>query len=197
MDALGERHVIAALNRLFQDHRNRQALPRNLRGGGFRDLHQIIHGHDARDQPTGFGLCRLHHSARQAQIHRFGFANRAGQALRAANAGNNAQINLRLTELGRIRGDDKIAHHGDFTAPAQRIAADCRNDRLAEALNRAVIFLKPVLLERVEKRVVHHFFNVRARRKRFLIPGQDDTANVVVALQLGQRGGHFAHHGGV
>jgi len=55
-----------------------------------------------------------------------------GQALRATGAGDHAELDFRLAEFGVVGGDDEVAHHGEFTATAQREAADGRDHRLAD-----------------------------------------------------------------
>jgi hypothetical protein len=52
----------------------------------------------------------------------FGLADESGQALGAAHAGHDAQVDFGLAELGGVGGNDEIAHHRQFAAAAQRIA---------------------------------------------------------------------------
>ena len=80
---------------------------------------------------TTFGFFGVHHAPGQAHFHGFGLAGSARQALRAAGARNNAQINFRLAEFCRIGSQNKVAHHRQFAATAQRIAGHRRNNRLS------------------------------------------------------------------
>ena len=59
-----------------------------------------------------------------------------GQPLRAARAGDDAKVDLRLSELGGIGGDDQVAHHRELAAAAEREPGDRRDDRLPHAQDR-------------------------------------------------------------
>ena len=65
------------------------------------------------------------------QVHRLGLADRAGQPLRAADARNDAELDLGLAELGVVGGDDEVALHRELAAAAERKARDRRDHRLA------------------------------------------------------------------
>ena len=82
-------------------------------------------------RPAALGLRGVHHAAGQAQLHRLGLADGAGQPLRAADARHDAELDLGLAELGRVGGEDDVAHHGELAAAAERVAGDRRDDRLA------------------------------------------------------------------
>ena len=55
-----------------------------------------------------------------------GRADEAGQALRAAAAGDDAEQDLRLAELGLLAGDPEVAGQGQLAAAAEGEAADAR-----------------------------------------------------------------------
>jgi hypothetical protein len=57
-----------------------------------RLLQQLVGGHDARDQPGAFGFGGIHQAGSQAEVHRLGLAHGARQALRAAGAGQDAEL---------------------------------------------------------------------------------------------------------
>ena len=59
--------------------------------------------------------------------------DQARQALRAASAGNEAELDFRQAELGRGNRDAVMAHQSHFEAAAQRRAVNCRDDRLGTA----------------------------------------------------------------
>jgi hypothetical protein len=84
--------------------------------------------------------------AGQAQVHRLGLADGARQALRAAGAGQGAQLDLRLAELRGVGGDDHVAHHRQLAAAAQREAGHRGDHRLAAVLMRSQLrVMKSVL----------------------------------------------------
>ena len=84
-------------------------------------------------RPGALGLGRVHHAAGQDHVHRLGLADRARQPLRAADAGDDAELDLGLAELGVVGGDDDVAQHGELAAAAERKARHRRDDRLAGA----------------------------------------------------------------
>ena len=112
-------------------------------GDGLGDLHRLVHQarrrHHARDQARALGLGRIHHAAGQDQIHRLGLADRAGQPLRAADARDDAELDLRLAELGVVGGDDDVALHRELAAAAERKARDRRDHRLARARDAVLV----------------------------------------------------------
>ena len=117
------------------------AAGRDIDGDFFRHrqrlFHQFVRGHDAADEAGALGLGGIHHPAGEAQVHRLGFADRPRQPLRAADAGDGAERDLRLAEFRGVGGDDDVAHHRQFAAAAERIAADRRDRRLAASATRS------------------------------------------------------------
>ena len=71
----------------------------------------------------------------QDQLHRLGLADRPCQPLRAAGAGHDPELDLRLAELRVLAGDDHVARHRELAAAAERDAADRRDERLADPLD--------------------------------------------------------------
>ena len=88
--------------------------------------------HDAADQAGALGLGGVHHAAGQRHVHGLGLADGARQALRAAGAGNDAELDLGLAEARVVGGDDEVAHHRQLAAAAERKSADRRDHRLAD-----------------------------------------------------------------
>ena len=63
-------------------------------------------------------------AARDAQLLRPARPDEAGEALRAAAAGNDAEEDLRLAEHGAFAGDPIVARQRQLAATAERVAAD-------------------------------------------------------------------------
>ena len=63
---------------------------------------------------------RAEEIAGQYVAHRFVLADRARQALGAAAAGNDADLDFRLAEFRRLAGDNDVAGHRELTAAAER-----------------------------------------------------------------------------
>jgi hypothetical protein len=72
-------------------------------GGAQGFVHQLVQRHDAADQAGALGLGGVHHAAGQGQVHGLGLAHGARQALGAAGAGDDAQLDLGLAEARRCR----------------------------------------------------------------------------------------------
>ena len=81
-------------------------------------------------RPDALRFLGVHHPAGEAHFHRLGLADRAGEPLRSAHAGRDAELDLGLAEFRVVRGEDEVAHHRELAAAAQRIAGD-RGDRSA------------------------------------------------------------------
>ena len=178
------------------------AIKRDQRHAGDRlgDLHRLVHQargrHDARDEAGALGLGRIHHAAGQDQVHRLGLADRARQPLRAADAGNDAELDLGLAELRVVGGDDDVAHHRELAAAAEREARDRRDHRLAHPRD-AIPVRREVALEDVDVGLVRHLLDVGAGRERLLGAGDDHAADLLVGLERVDRGGQFGVELGV
>src|SRR5436305_502606 len=66
---------------------------------------------------------------RQYQMLRPAETDNTGKALRGAGAGNDAEAELRLTELRALGGDPHVARQRQLAAAAKRIAVDRGNGR--------------------------------------------------------------------
>src|SRR5690606_11361421 len=95
--------------------------------------------------------------------------------------GHDAQLDLGLAELGRIGGDDEVAHHGKFAAAAEGKARNGGDHRLAATRD-------PVPgADEVPKVDVHvglrlHLLDVGAGGKGFFGSGNDHATDAVVRL---------------
>src|SRR5215213_617460 len=73
-----------------------------------RHLHrlafEVFGWHDHIDQAQAKRRARVNDIAGQDKLHRFAFTDETGEALRAAAAGYNAEVDFRLTEGGRLAG---------------------------------------------------------------------------------------------
>ena len=71
----------------------------------------------------------------QQQIERDALADQPRQPLRAAVAGNDAEVDLRLAEPRRVGRDAQRARHRQLAAAAEREAVDRGDHRLAHVLD--------------------------------------------------------------
>ncbi len=121
----------------------------------------------------------------QDQLHRLGFADGAHQTLRAAGPWNDAELDLGLAEFGGVRGQDKVAHHGQLAAAAERIAGDGGDDRLARprhASQRA----EEVVEIGLGEGLVAHLLDVGAGGESLVGAGEHDAADSRVRLETRQ-----------
>ena len=139
---------------------------------------------DTRPGALGFG--GVHHAAGEDQVHRLGLADRARQPLRAADAGNDAELDLGLAELRGVGGDDDVALHDQLAAAAERKARDRRDHRLARIRGR-VPGGGEVAHERVDRGLVRHLLDVGAGGEGLLRAGDQDAADAVVGVEGGDR----------
>nr|KAJ9624696.1 hypothetical protein H2204_010738 [Knufia peltigerae] len=94
-------------------------------------------GHHLVDDAQGQCACGVDRGAQQAQLQRGRPTTQAQQALAAAEARNQAEIDLRLADLGGIGGDAQMAGHGQFQPAAQRKSVHAGDHRLGHAFDAA------------------------------------------------------------
>ncbi len=118
--------------RLGGADRQRRHAPRSVVGQLERPVERLLGRHDQADQPEPLGLAGVDRPPGQDQLHRPGLADRPGQALRAAGAGDDPELDLRLAERRVVTGDDEVALHRELAAAAEGEAAHGRDDRQAD-----------------------------------------------------------------
>ena len=117
----------------------------------------------------------------------------AQQALRAAHAGDDAEVDLGLTESRGVGGEDDIAHHGELASAAEGVSRDGGDHRRAH--RREARPLAEVIVHRhLEARLVGHLLDVGAGGERLLRPGQHDGADALVGVEAGGGVDDLAHH---
>ena len=156
-------------------------------------VEQGVGGHHPRHQAAAFGLLGVDGAAGEDQVHRLGLADRAGQPLRAAHAGQHAELDLGLTELRGVGGDQQVAHHRQLTAAAERVARDRRDGGCAGG-GELGPRREEVGGENVCERQFGHLLDVRARREGLLVAGDDDRADARIVVEFGCGRGDFVHH---
>ena len=191
-DALGKRRLERAVDRLLRRQHRRQRHGGDGVGDFERLLDQILQRHDARDEPRALGFLGIHHAPGEDEVHRLRLADRMREPLRAADAGNDAELDFRLSEFGVIGGDDEIALQGKLAAAAEREARDRGDHRLARRRD-AVPSRGEIAEKRVGERLVRHLFDVGAGGERLVRAGDDDAADIAVGLEAVDGASEFAH----
>src|SRR5438067_146307 len=132
-----ERHLQPLVHRLEGEAHgqgaHREYTPQRFlrRGQQLRARHHLVHEAD----PVRF--VGVDHVARQNEVQGVPFAHETRQALRAAVAGCDAELHLRLAELCGLTRDPQMARHGELAAAAQGVAVHGGDDRLAAGFEAA------------------------------------------------------------
>src|SRR5436190_19087060 len=132
VEALLDREVERLQDRVLGKLDGDRRLAGDLGGEGLRLVQVRLVRHDLGDQPSGERLAGGDRAAGQDDLHRAGFAKRAGEALGAARAGDDTDVDLRLAEASALGGDDQVAGHRQLVAATEAEAADGRDQRLAD-----------------------------------------------------------------
>ena len=84
-----------------------------------RGVEQLVVGDRAVDEPELVGLLGADRVADQVHLQGLVLADQPRQALRAAEAGDDPQLDLGLAEDRRLRGDPDVAGHRQLAAAAK------------------------------------------------------------------------------
>ena len=95
-------------------------LRRELARPGERGVEQFVVGDEAVGEPDLVRLLGADRIADQVHLERLRGADEAREALRAAEAGDDPEADLRLAEAGRLRRDPEVAGHRQLAAAAER-----------------------------------------------------------------------------
>lgn len=131
---LPQRQLLTLIHNLLPRNNSNPTIPRNRLRRLHRNLKQLLLPalHNLRRKTPLPGLLTAEVLPRQDKLHRLALADGAGEALRAAGAGDRAELDLGLAEgCGRGAVED-VAHHGELTAAAEGVAGYGGDDRLAD-----------------------------------------------------------------
>ena len=115
-------------------------------------------------------------------IHRFGFADVARQALRAADPSDHTEVDLGLAEFSVVACDDEIAHHCEFTATAQRVASNGCDDRFLCVVETVAFGRKELCADHINEGFFRHFGDVSTSGKCLFRTSDDDAAHLLVFI---------------
>src|SRR5207244_4337146 len=120
------------VDELLGDAKRDRALGREQLGRLARLLqHRVVHGVD---EPDAQSLLGVHGAAREDELLGHARAANAGKSLRAPPAGNEAQVDLRLTQLRRARRVADVARERELAAAAEGEPVHRRDRRLRHRL---------------------------------------------------------------
>ena len=85
-----------------------------------RRVEQLVVRHHLVHEPEPSRLVRADRVAEQVHLERLGLADQPRQPLGAAEARDDPEVDLRLAERGRLRGDAEVAGHRQLAAAAER-----------------------------------------------------------------------------
>jgi hypothetical protein len=107
----------------------------DLVGEGFGAGKKFGGGHHLIHQADSEGFIGLYHVAGEKNLQGAAFADKARQALRAAIAGDDSELDFRLTEVGILRGNSHRTGQSQFAAAAESKAIYGGDDGLAAVFN--------------------------------------------------------------
>jgi hypothetical protein len=139
-------------------------------------------------------LARVDHFAGQTEIGCHALANQARRALGSAVTWNQSEVDLGLTELRILAGDENVAGHRDLTAASECKPIDRHDNGFTQTLDLTSEGLSAASLvcTGAGRRQSVELRDVGARGKcLFSRTGHDDCANAVVALHVAQCLGNF------
>ena len=138
------------------------------------------------DESDAMGLLRADHLSGKDELQGAAFSDQSRQALRAAAARNESQLDFGLAELRVVHRDPDGASHRRLAAAAERKAIDRRDHRLAEVLDEIEDLLPETAgLLRLERRGMRELADVGARDECFVAGArQDDAAHCRVISRV-------------
>src|SRR5882757_4285551 len=142
--------------------------------------------HDLVDEPDPIGFLRADHLAGENELQGAALSHQPRQALRAAAARKQTELDFRLAELRGLDCDPDSAGHGGLAAAAERKAIDRRDHRLAEVLDEIEHLLSEAARPfGVDRAGLRQLTDVGTGNERFVAgTRQDDAAHRRVVLRI-------------
>mmetsp|Transcript_14881 Transcript_14881/g.42109 ORF Transcript_14881/g.42109 Transcript_14881/m.42109 type:complete len:230 (+) Transcript_14881:139-828(+) len=146
-----------------------------------RPLHQFIIREYLRSQSAAVRFIRRPKFSRQRPQHGLGLANGTRQPLRASRPRNDPEIDLRLTELGRLAAHQDIAHHRQFASTSQTKSRNGSDDRrLGTAFRHQRLPLRKHIAScNCLIFLMLHFGYIRTCRECFFGSREYDASNII------------------
>nr|POE74298.1 hypothetical protein CFP56_70773 [Quercus suber] len=181
--------VLALVHHLFARLDRDSAVARNGLCRRERGLYTLLgrREHPRRKSPI-IRILSAEVLSRENQLHRTALADRTRQTLRATRARDDAQLDLRLAEVGFRRAVEDVAHHGQLAASTQRVSVDRRDDGLLDGVGEVTPGLDKVVPVGLREGLGAHFFDVGAGREGFVRAGQDRGADGGVLVKSAESG---------
>jgi hypothetical protein len=144
---------------------------------------------DVEDEADAEGLVGLDLTGRIDELRGPGRTDATGEALRAAEAGHEAEVDLGLPEARRVAGVDEIAGQGQFAAAAEAEAVDGRDHGNGQGLERTEHAVSEAGESSSRLRpVTGHLDDVRASHEGLRpCAGQDHRTNRRIRRECGDR----------
>lgn len=188
LDAVPQRQVLTLVHHLLGPNDRHLGVARD----GLRRLERALHERlvareRPRRQPPLLRLDARERFARQDELHGLGLADRPGQSLATAGAGDRAQLDLGLAEVGPLRAVEDVGHHGELAAAAQRMTGHGGDDGLLDLGRELRPRLDEALRVGLGEGERRHLLDIRTSSERLLRAGQDDDRDAVRCIEVRQR----------
>src|SRR5688572_18083227 len=194
---LVERHFEAAVHRFDDVLHGHRRLRRQFRGQALCIGQQTAGRHDAVYQADLQRFGGGYVSAREQQLQSDALPDQARKTLRTAIAGNDPEVDFRLTDAGRVGRDAQRTRQGQFAPAAEGVPVDRRNDGLAEVFDQVEHVLATQRVFLPLRRGLHgELVDVGAGHERLVArAGNDDRANARIVFQQERRAAQLVDGG--
>lgn len=185
LDAVSQGQVLALIHRLLGRDDGDLRVPRDSLRRLQRALHErLVARESPRREPPLRGVRAAEGLAGEDQLHGAGLAEGAREALAAAGAGDDAEPDLGLAEVGHLGAVEDVGHHGELAAAAEGVAGDGGDDGLLDLRRQLRPRLDEARRVRLGEGQRRHLLDVGAGRERLLRPRQHDHRDAVRRVEL-------------
>src|SRR5579864_4006091 len=198
-EAFRQRHVHALVHRFHAVLDRQRGHADDLLRDLFSTWNEPVSRNNFIHQADAVRFLRGNHFSREKNLHGQSCADEPRQTLRAAIAGNEAELYFRLTEFCVFAGQAHGTGHSDLASAAQGEPVDAANHRLAEILNQVERGLTFVRIRLGFHRIVLcQLVDVRACDEGLLAATRkDDNTNLLVIFEVAEDLPQLLHGGHV
>ena len=181
-EALGEGELEGAVDGILGQGGGHAGVARDGLGGSEGSHDELVVLHDAGNEASALSLLGGVVLAGQAPLHSLGLSNEGGEALGSSDSGDDAKLDLGLSEDGLIGSDDEVAHHGQLASSSEAETIDGGDDGLTDIADTLEVG-EHVVLVPVDAVEGGHSLNVSTSNESTSLTGDDHAADVVILVK--------------